>query len=94
MAQGKVLDQRSYAWVGRELVRILQKCEGQDVTDLFRFLQERGGKTVLGDLINALNDCGVSSIAKPKKELSEEEKQRRRDTLAKAREAKAAKRKE
>jgi hypothetical protein len=59
---------------------------------LVRQVQDFSGAHRALDLINALSEAGVPiGVTVQKKELSEEEKQRRRDNLAKAREAKKAK---
>lgn len=59
---------------------------------LARLVQEHAGPHRTLDLINSLSEVGITvSVTMQKKELSEEEKERRRENLKKAREAKQAK---
>jgi hypothetical protein len=74
--------EREFAWVGRELCKLLQDAPGSEVKEVFAILQ-RNGK--VGGLINALIDCGVTTVQKEKREATPAQLA----ALAKARAAKA-----
>ncbi len=79
--------------VGKALIAVLKKSPELS-EPLARAIQEKAGPTLTLELINALADAGIAiTSSAQKKELSEEEKERRRENLKKARETKAAKRK-
>lgn len=59
--------EREFAWVGRELCKLLQDAPGSEVKEVFAILQ-RNGK--VGGLINALVDCGVTTMQKEKREAT------------------------
>jgi hypothetical protein len=59
--------EREYSWVGRELCKLLGSAPGEEVRAVYEILQRNGN---VGGLINALNDCGVTTMQKPKREAS------------------------
>jgi hypothetical protein len=82
---------KEFAWVGRELIRILNTAYDGTVRDLFTLLQDRGGPKLLGDLMNALRDCDVTTLPKVTRAVTPERKEALAANLVKAREAKKAK---
>ena len=82
---------KEFSWVGRELCRILDTAPEGTVREVFQLLQDRGGPKLLGSLINALRDCGVTTLPKVTREVTPERKEALVANLAKARAAKKSK---
>lgn len=78
-------------WVGKAILAALTANPALS-EPLARLVQDMAGPNRALELINALNEAGYSigSVVK-KRELTEEEKEKRRETLKKAREAKKVK---
>ena len=81
------------AWVGKALISALKKSPELS-EPLVRLVQDKAGPGSALDLINALQevDISVGAVAvKKRQELSEADKEKRRESLKKARAAKKAK---
>jgi hypothetical protein len=77
--------------IGKALIAVL-KVNPELSEPLVRLVQEKAGPHLTLGLINALSDADIRvGVTQQKRELTEEEKERRRENLKKAREAKQAK---